>query len=56
MDGQFIVSAIGSLGFPIVACCIMFAIYYKMTEAINELSLAINTLVTKFDDHVSKVE
>lgn len=60
MDIQDIFSLIGSVGFPIVACVYMFGLLQKqneahateikaMTEAINELKLAINTLINRFE-------
>lgn len=47
MDGDWILSAIGSVGFPIVACCFMGWFYVKMTETLHELSVAITELSTK---------
>lgn len=59
MDFNAIVSAIGSVGFPIIACIYMVYVNNKqteahrlemnnMTEAINELKIAIITLTEKF--------
>lgn len=58
MDFQAIVSAIGSLGFPIVACCAMFYLNLKtqekheqemakVTEAINNNTIALTELTAK---------
>lgn len=58
MDINEIFTLIGSVGFPIVACVYMFVLMQKqsenhktemtaMTSAINELKLAINTLVER---------
>lgn len=58
MEFQNIVTAIGSLGFPIVACCVMFMQNEKQqtrhaeetalfTEAINELKVAITSLTER---------
>ena len=58
MDINAISSLIGSLGFPIVACIYMAYVnkrqtethkqeLNKMTEAVNELKIAISTLVNK---------
>ena len=58
-DLSGITNLIGTLGFPIVACFYMAKInreqakahkeeMQNMTEAINSLKLAINTLVSKF--------
>lgn len=60
MEVNEIFSLIGSVGFPIVACVYMFNLIQKqneahateikaMTEAINELKLAINTLINRFE-------
>lgn len=50
---EFVLTAVGSVGFPVVACCFMGWLYVKMNDTLKELTLAINTLTTKFDDHVS---
>ena len=58
MDINAISSTIGSLGFPIVACIYMAYVnakqteahkaeMSKMTEAVNELKVAITSLVNK---------
>ena len=60
MDMQTIVSLIGSLGFPIVACIAMFSMLEKerdnhkeemakVTEAINNNTLALQVLSGKMD-------
>lgn len=61
MDYQAIASLVGSLGFPIVACIYMVYVNNeqskahkeevgKMTEAINDLKVAIATLVEKLNN------
>lgn len=58
MDVNAITTMIGTLGFPIVACCYMAYVNQKqteshkeemskVTEAVNELKVAITTLVDK---------
>lgn len=60
MDFQAIITAISSVGFPIVACCYM--VYTnnkqserhaeevsKMTEAVNEMKIAIVQLTEKLN-------
>lgn len=58
MDANTITTMVGTLGFPIVACCYMAYVNQKqteshkeemakMTEAVNELKVAITTLVDK---------
>lgn len=60
MEANTIVSAIGSLGFPIVACVFMFYMYTKeqskhadevkeMTSAITELRLVIQKILDKLE-------
>ena len=61
MDVAAITSMIGSLGFPIVACIYMAYVnakqteahkeeMAKITEAVNELKVAITTLVDKISN------
>lgn len=47
---------VGSLGFPIVACCFMGWLYVKMNETLGDLTVAITELTAKFESHVEKVE
>lgn len=58
MDFQAVITAIGSLGFPIVACCVMFYLNLKMqekheeemakvTEAISNNTIALTELTAK---------
>lgn len=51
-----VITAIGSVGFPIVACCFMGWLYVKINDTLKDLTLAITALTTKFDDHVDKIE
>lgn len=53
---EFILSAVGSVGFPIVACCFLGWLYLQITKVLQDLTLAINTLTTKFDMHISLTE
>lgn len=53
---EFILSAVGSVGFPIVACFFMGWLYVQMNKTLQELTLAINTLTTKFDVHIQACE
>lgn len=56
MDGyNFVLEAISSVGFPVVACCFMAWFCYQMQETIKELTVAIRELTVKFDDHVEEV-
>lgn len=45
MGGQEIINAIGSVGFPIVACCGLFYLYDKtIKEIVNALDNVASTL------------
>lgn len=56
MDIEQISGLVGSLGFPIVACCFMAWLYVQMNETLKDLTLAITELTAKFDSHVERVE
>ena len=54
MDVQEIISAIGSVGFPIVACCGLFYLYDKTIKDIvnaldnvNQTLVQVNTMLDK---------
>ena len=50
MDANVIISAIGSVGFPIVACCALFYLYDKtITKLTNTLDKVDKTLDKMFD-------
>ena len=61
MDFNTIITAIGSLGFPIVACILMGYMFIRftdnyradiksMTEIVNNNTLALNKFIDKLDD------
>lgn len=57
MDTQAIINAIGSVGFPIVACCGLFYLYDKtIKEIVNALGDVKSTLsdVNKTLDSLNK--
>lgn len=57
MDTQAIINAIGSVGFPIVACCGLFYLYDKtIKEIVNALDDVKSTLsnVNKTLDNLNK--
>lgn len=56
MDADTIANLIGSLGFPIVACCFMAWLYVEMNKTLQNLTIAITELTTKFDSHVDHME
>ena len=57
---DFILSAIGSVGFPIVACIALFYLYDKTIRSLNETLGKINTtlerLVSEFEEHRGRME
>ena len=53
---DIITTFISNCGFPIFVSCVMMAMYYKMNETLQQLTLAITTLTAKFDNHVDNVE
>lgn len=56
MDIEQISGLVGSLGFPIVACCFMAWLYVQMNETLKDLTLAITELTAKFESHVERLE
>lgn len=50
MDWQLIVSLIGSLGFPIVACIYMFRYLRDVIQLINNNTQAIQELTAKLNN------
>lgn len=57
METQEIINAIGSVGFPIVACCGLFYLYDKtIKEIVNALDNVASTLdnVNKTLSHVNE--
>lgn len=56
MEMETITNMIGSVGFPIVACCFMGWLYVQINETLKELTVAITELTAKFDFHVDHVE
>lgn len=53
MDINVIISAIGSVGFPIVACCAMFWLYNKtiteLTQTLTRIDATIQMLAKRMD-------
>ena len=54
-----IITAIGSVGFPIVACCAMFWLYNetitKITATLNKLNETLNRIETRLDTVEDKI-
>ena len=53
MEGLDIISAIGSVGFPIVACCAMFYFYDK---TITKLTTTLETMDKTLDKILDKLD
>lgn len=51
---------INGVGFPIVACCAMFYLYYKTVNSLNStldrINHTLDTLVNSFEEHRDKIE
>lgn len=50
MDLQALSQIIGSVGFPIVACCVMFYQNNKMQETLAELSNTLSLISERLSD------
>lgn len=53
MEGLDVISAIGSVGFPIVACCGMFYLYDK---TITKLTTTLETMDKTLDKILDKLD
>lgn len=56
MDPNSVIQAIGSVGFPIVACCAMFYLYdktiTKLTTTLERIDKTLDKVLDKLDiDH-----
>ena len=56
MDANTIISAIGSVGFPIVACCALFYLYDKTITKLTATLDKVDNTLDKMFNHVVKVE
>ena len=58
MDVNGIIQAIGSVGFPIVACCAMFYLYdktvTKLTSTLERIDKTLDRVLNKLDMEVDK--
>lgn len=50
MDINSVTTLIGSLGFPIAACCVMFYQNSKLQETLNELSKTLTSMNERLTD------
>lgn len=56
MDYAGITTMISSVGFPIVACCVMWYQNSKMQETLNTVSVTMQNLATEINDIKQKTE
>ena len=49
MDLTALTTFIGSVGFPIAACCFLFLQLNRQTETLNELKIVMTKLIDKLD-------
>lgn len=45
---------ISNVGFPIVACCVMFYLYYQMSATVSGLNTTIEKLYTLLDERTRR--
>ena len=55
MDANAIVAAIGSVGFPIVACCALFYLYDKTISKLTTTLDKVTTTLDKMDNTLERV-
>lgn len=56
MDINVITTLVGSLGFPIVACCVMFKQNSELQKTLTDLTSTLSTMNTRLDDIEQKLE
>ena len=58
MDASAVIQAIGSVGFPIVACCAMFYLYDKtitnLTSMLERIDKTLDKVLDKLDVEVDE--
>lgn len=55
MDANAIIAAIGSVGFPIVACCALFYLYDKTITKLTATLDKVTTTLDKMDNTLERV-
>lgn len=55
MDFEVISQLIGSVGFPIAACCVMFYQNSKMQETLSSIATAMSSMTDKIRDIETKL-
>ena len=56
MDANTLSQLVGSLGFPIVACCVMFYQNSKLQETLSELGTTLTTMNERISNIENKLE
>lgn len=59
MDGataEVISDLISNVGFPIVACCVMFYLYYQLSNTVAGLNTTIEKLYTLLEERTKEGE
>lgn len=56
MDANVIIQAIGSVGFPIVACCALFYLYDKTITKLTTTLEKVDKTLDKVFDKVSEIK
>lgn len=56
MDANVIIQAIGSVGFPIVACCALFYLYDKTITKLTTTLEKVDKTLDKVFDKVSDIK
>lgn len=56
MDVQTVIGAIGSVGFPIVACCGLFYLYDRTIKDLTTTLSQINSALDGIKDSLEKLE
>lgn len=55
MDFEVISQIIGSVGFPIAACCVMFYQNSKMQQTLSSIATAMSSMTDKIRDIETKL-
>lgn len=56
MDITVIAQLVGSVGFPIAACCVMFAQNNKLQDTLKDISVTMQKMADAIDDLEKKNE
>ena len=60
MDANVILSAIGSVGFPIVACCALFYLYdktiSKLTSTLDKVTITLDKMDSTLERVMDKID